>query len=90
MPIVRQVSVNEDSCVAAVSNSGNAVPELFGCVQNLGIAVRSVALKTPSLDDVYLSHTGKHLRDSSGNGKKQAGSHPHSPHHPHSRHAMRR
>ncbi|MCI5197455.1 MAG: hypothetical protein D3919_14805, partial [Candidatus Electrothrix sp. AW5] len=62
-------------------NSGNAVPEMFSCVQNLGIAVRSVALKKPSLDDVYLSHTGKNLRDSSG--KKQAGSHPHSSHHPH-------
>ena len=83
LPIVRQVSVNEDTCVAAVSSSGNAVPEMFGCVQNLGIAVRSVALKKPSLDDVYLSHTGKNLRDSGGNGKKQAGSHPHSSHHPH-------
>ncbi|XOF33820.1 MAG: ATP-binding cassette domain-containing protein [Candidatus Electrothrix sp. YB6] len=76
LPIVRHVSVSEDTCVAAVSNSGNAVPEMFGCVQSLGIAVRSVALKTPSLDDVYLSHTGKHLRDSSGNGKKPERQHP--------------
>ena len=41
-------------------------------------------MKKPSLDDVYLSFTGRHLRDgdNNGSGRKEM-------HHPHMRKRMR-
>jgi ABC-2 type transport system ATP-binding protein len=36
------------------------VPRLFGA---LPVAIRSVSVSRPSLDDVFMSYTGKTIRD---------------------------
>jgi ABC-2 type transport system ATP-binding protein len=51
----------------AVENGEQFVPRLFA---ELGIPIRSVSVSRPSLDDVFMSHTGTTIRDaeeSSGN-----------------------
>ncbi len=57
----------EGLVTVAVENGEQFVPRLFA---ELGIAIRSVSVSRPSLDDVFMSHTGTTIRDaeeSSGN-----------------------
>jgi ABC-2 type transport system ATP-binding protein len=44
----------------AVAKGADFVPQLF---ERLGVAIRSVTVQRPSLDDVFLAHTGTTLRD---------------------------
>jgi ABC-2 type transport system ATP-binding protein len=44
----------------AVPDGERFVPRLFA---ELGVAIRSVSVASPSLDDVFLSHTGTTIRD---------------------------
>jgi ABC-2 type transport system ATP-binding protein len=45
--------------VARVENGGRALPGIISALENEGIAVASVSLSRPSLDDVYLHFTGR-------------------------------
>jgi ABC-2 type transport system ATP-binding protein len=53
-------ALREGHVTFAVANGEEFVPRLFG---ELGVAIRSVAVARPSLDDVFLSHTGTTIRD---------------------------
>ena len=44
----------------AVPDGERFVPRLFA---ELGVPIRSVSVASPSLDDVFLSHTGTTIRD---------------------------
>ena len=53
----------------AVANGEQFVPRLFA---ELGVPIRSVSVSRPTLDDVFMSHTGTTIRDaeeSSGNSQ---------------------
>ncbi|HWA17451.1 MAG TPA: ATP-binding cassette domain-containing protein [Devosia sp.] len=50
-----------------VPEGAQFVPRLF---EKLGVAIRSVAVHRPSLDDVFLAHTGTSLRDAEAMGSK--------------------
>ncbi|HET8607638.1 MAG TPA: ATP-binding cassette domain-containing protein [Gaiellaceae bacterium] len=45
--------------VARVDNGGHALPGLLAALDAAGVAVASVAVSRPSLDDVYLHYTGR-------------------------------
>ena len=45
--------------VARVDNGGKALPSVLAALDDAGIAVASVAVSRPSLDDVYLHFTGR-------------------------------
>ena len=47
---------------ARVENGGRAVPVIFSVLEAAGIGVASVTVARPSLDDVYLHHTGRDFR----------------------------
>jgi ABC-2 type transport system ATP-binding protein len=51
----------------AVADGAQVVPRLF---TELGVGIRSVTVTRPSLDDVFLTYTGRTIRDS------EAGGHP--------------
>jgi ABC-2 type transport system ATP-binding protein len=50
-----------------VAEGAAFVPQLF---EKLGIAIRSVTVQQPSLDDVFLNFTGTSLRDAEAKGSK--------------------
>jgi ABC-2 type transport system ATP-binding protein len=50
----------------AVPDGERFVPRLFA---ELGVAIRSVSVSSPSLDDVFLSHTGTTIVDAESGGK---------------------
>jgi ABC-2 type transport system ATP-binding protein len=54
---------NTGSITFAVSNGEQFVPQLFS---ELGIAIRSIKVSRPSLNDVFMSYTGSAVRDAGG------------------------
>jgi ABC-2 type transport system ATP-binding protein len=45
----------------AVAEGANVVPRLF---TDLDVGIRSVTVTRPSLDDVFMTYTGRTIRDS--------------------------
>ncbi len=58
LPQVIDIIVTDHALVARVENGATAIPAIVTALEGSGISVRSVALSRPSLDDVYLYHTG--------------------------------
>jgi ABC-2 type transport system ATP-binding protein len=59
----------EGQVMFSVPSGEKFVPRLFS---ELGIAIRSVSVSRPSLDDVFMAHTGTTIRDAeSGDGNQQ-------------------
>jgi ABC-2 type transport system ATP-binding protein len=52
----------------AVANGEQFVPRLFA---ELGVPIRSVSVSRPTLDDVFMSHTGTTIRDAEESGNSQ-------------------
>jgi len=53
-------ALREGHIMFAVANGEQFVPRLFA---ELGVPIRSVSVARPSLDDVFLAHTGATIRD---------------------------
>jgi len=61
-------TVVEGQLTFAVAAGEHFVPRLFG---ELGVAIRSVSVSRPSLDDVFMSYTGTTIRDAEADGGNQ-------------------
>ncbi len=55
-----EATVSEGAVTFAVPEGEEFVPRLFA---ELGVPIRSVSLSRPTLDDVFMSHTGSTIRD---------------------------
>jgi ABC-2 type transport system ATP-binding protein len=62
-PYVRELAVEDDRVHLYVEDGGTALPWLIRLLDNAGIAVRSMSMSEPTLDDVFLRETGHSLRD---------------------------
>jgi ABC-2 type transport system ATP-binding protein len=60
-----EASVAEGAVTFHVSDGEEFVPRLFA---ELGVAITSVAVSRPSLDDVFMRHTGTTIRDAETDG----------------------
>ena len=49
-----------------VDDGGHRIPEIVKLVNETGILLESVELHKPTLDDVFLSVTGRNIRDEQG------------------------
>jgi len=56
---VHEASADAKVLRARVENGGTAVPGILSALDERGIAVASVTVSRPSLDDVYLHYTGR-------------------------------
>jgi ABC-2 type transport system ATP-binding protein len=52
--------MHEGAVTFSVAAGEQFVPRLFA---ELGVPIRSVSVSRPSLDDVFMSYTGKTIRD---------------------------
>jgi ABC-2 type transport system ATP-binding protein len=59
LPGVREVVVDGSVVRCRVDSGATAVPAVLGLLEEGGVAVSSVTTSRPSLDDVYLRHTGR-------------------------------
>jgi ABC-2 type transport system ATP-binding protein len=64
LPQVRDVVIAERNVSARSDDGAAAVPVVLGALQRAGIYAASVAVARPSLDDVYLRHTGRRYSES--------------------------
>jgi ABC-2 type transport system ATP-binding protein len=64
-PIVRDASVLEGELRLAVEHGEEALPALLRVLDGAGITINSISLARPTLDDVFLTLTGRSLRDDS-------------------------
>jgi ABC-2 type transport system ATP-binding protein len=62
LPFVREVSVGEDGINVIVEDGGAAVPELLRVLSAAELSVTRLSLTSPTLDDVFLKHTGHSIR----------------------------
>jgi ABC-2 type transport system ATP-binding protein len=62
-----EAQVSEGAVTFAVLDGEEFVPRLFA---ELGVPIRSVSLSRPTLDDVFMSHTGTTIRDAEESGDK--------------------
>lgn len=60
---VREVSVGAGRLELLCGDGRAALPEILACLASAGVAVRSVELREPDLEAVFLHLTGKSLRD---------------------------
>jgi len=61
---------NKDGLITVFSTKSNEViPKIFQGSANLDMKIRSLTLKQPTLDDVFISYTGHDLRDEAENKK---------------------
>ncbi len=71
VPGVGTIHVDGSTLRARVDSGAVAVPAVLSVLDDAGIAVSSVGMSRPSLDDVYLRHTGRAFdtADRAGNGR---------------------
>jgi len=75
-PIVREVSVADEALRLTVERGEEALPALLRVLDGAGITMSSISLSRPTLDDVFLTLTGRSLRDDSPGGPAGAGRQP--------------
>ena len=54
---------------ARVAHGATAVPAVLAALEAGGMTVASVTVSRPSLDDVYLRHTGRAYADADAEGE---------------------
>jgi ABC-2 type transport system ATP-binding protein len=66
-----EVSAVEDGVAVKCKSCEDAIPRLLKIADAARIAVNSVEARKPSLEDVFLSYTGRSLRDAAASGAEQ-------------------
>ncbi|HXG74799.1 MAG TPA: ATP-binding cassette domain-containing protein [Candidatus Nitrosotenuis sp.] len=60
---VKEVTESEDKITVFSSKGTEVAPMIFTLSSKLGITIKSISITQPTLDDVFLSYTGRDLRD---------------------------
>jgi ABC-2 type transport system ATP-binding protein len=68
---VQEVTIDGRTLRARVEHGGRAVPLVLQALESRGLDVESVAVSRPSLDDVYLRHTGRAFARADEEGAKK-------------------
>lgn len=71
--LVKDIKTNGEEVTVFSTNGNQVMPQIFELSPKVGIKIESISLTKPTLDDVFLSYTGKELRDENGgyNNKKE-------------------
>jgi ABC-2 type transport system ATP-binding protein len=60
---IREIGIENGGLRLYVEDGGTALPELLRLLDREQIALKSISLSKPTLDDVFLRYTGRSLRD---------------------------
>ena len=66
IPLVKDIKTNGDEVTVFSSSGDQVMPKIFEISNNLGIKIETISLTRPTLDDVFISYTGRELRDENG------------------------
>ena len=64
-PVTREIAVTDGSLRLTVEHGEEALPVLLRTLDGAGITMSAISLSRPTLDDVFLTLTGRSLRDDS-------------------------
>ena len=67
-PVVRDITVADGALRLTVEHGEEALPVLLRTLDGAGITMSAISLSRPTLDDVFLTLTGRSLRDDSPDG----------------------
>jgi len=71
-PAVRELVVSGRSIRARVDSGAAALPSVLGALERSGLTVATATLARPSLDDVYLRHTGRAMHEAAAEREEVA------------------
>ena len=69
---VRHVSSGDSTLTIQVKDGGEAVPDLIALFHEHKIFVSNMSVSSPTLDDVFLKHTGRQIRSEETSGDEMA------------------
>jgi ABC-2 type transport system ATP-binding protein len=74
---VREARIEDETIRLYVADGSKALPKIITLLETKKVAIETVSLSQPSLDDVFLMQTGRSLRDGddSGSSNKTKGAH---------------
>jgi ABC-2 type transport system ATP-binding protein len=67
-PVTREITVTDGELRLTVEHGEQALPVLLRTLDGAGITMSAISLSRPTLDDVFLTLTGRSLRDDSPGG----------------------
>jgi ABC-2 type transport system ATP-binding protein len=70
LSFVKKVSEVDGKIYVNIENSEENLPSVFEALRNNNIKIKSISIRKPSLNDVFIHYTGKEIRDEIENGKK--------------------
>jgi len=68
---VKEISSNQNGITVFSSKGTEVIPLIFQLSSNMEIKINSISLTQPTLDDVFISYTGRELRDDTNNFNKR-------------------
>ena len=68
---VKDITTNENEITVFSSKGTQVIPIIFQLSSSFGIEITSISLTQPTLDDVFISYTGRELRDETENFNKR-------------------
>jgi len=68
---VKEISSNQNGITVFSSKGTEVIPLIFQLSSNMEIKINSISLTQPTLDDVFISYTGRDLRDDTDNFNKR-------------------
>lgn len=66
VPIVKEISLDDHKITVFTTSGDQLMPRIFQQTSSLGLRLDSISLTKPTLDDVFLSYTGRDLREDTG------------------------
>jgi len=63
---VKDITTDGLEITVFTSSGDQLIPQIFQQASNLGIKIETISLTKPTLDDVFLSYTGRELREDNG------------------------
>lgn len=70
LSFVKKVSEVGGKIYVNIENSEENLPSVFEVLRNNNIKIKSISVRKPSLNDVFIYYTGKEIRDEIENSKK--------------------
>jgi ABC-2 type transport system ATP-binding protein len=67
VPAVKTIRHENGNFTITAASAEHTIPELFNAANKLGMKIKGISAKQPSLDDVFLTYTGRTLRDDGAN-----------------------
>ena len=68
--VAREISIDGAQVRARADHGASAVPAMITALEAAAARVRSVRVMSPSLDDVYLRHTGRSFSEADSGGAR--------------------